>query len=30
MLKAYPPKRLIEVSGTTEERINKIKEALSA
>jgi nicotinamide riboside kinase len=29
MLKAYPPKRLIEVSGTTEERINKIKEALS-
>jgi len=29
MLKEYPPKHLIEVSGTTEERINKIKEALS-
>jgi hypothetical protein len=29
MLKEYPPKCLIEVSGTTKERINKIKEALS-
>lgn len=28
MLKEYPPKRLIEVSGSTEERINKIKETL--
>jgi nicotinamide riboside kinase len=28
MLKEYPPKRLIEVSGSTEERINKIKEVL--
>jgi nicotinamide riboside kinase len=28
MLKEYPPKCLIEVSGTTEERINKIKETL--
>ena len=28
MLKEYPPKRLIEVSGSTEKRINKIKEAL--
>lgn len=28
MLKEYPPKRLIEVSGSTEERINKIKEIL--
>lgn len=30
MLKEYPPKRLIEVSGSNEERINKIKEALFA
>lgn len=28
MLKEYPPKRLIEVSGTTEKRIEIIKEAL--
>lgn len=29
MLKAYPPKRLIEVSGSTEERIKIIEQAIS-
>lgn len=28
LLEQFPPKRLIEVSGSTEERINKIKEVL--
>jgi hypothetical protein len=30
MLKEYPPKRLVEIKGTTDERIEIIKEALFA
>jgi deoxyadenosine/deoxycytidine kinase len=29
LLKEYPPKRLVTISGTTEERVKQIKEALS-
>ena len=29
MLDEYPPNKLVKISGTTEERIQQIKEALS-